>query len=77
LIYSDGVHLISSESIQELHEFCLKIGIKRCWYHSSSKFPHYDIPKKKRKTFFIDNPTVIQASSREIVSKLKEKILKS
>jgi hypothetical protein len=21
------------------------LGIKRCWFHSSSKYPHYDMPK--------------------------------
>jgi hypothetical protein len=21
------------------------LGIKRCWFHKGSKYPHYDIPK--------------------------------
>lgn len=71
MLYSDGIHLISSVSLDELHLFCKKIGIKRCWFHNSKNKPHYDIPKKKRLTFFELNPEVVKASSREIVKILK------
>lgn len=71
MIYSDGIHLISDQGTSHLHEYCKTIGIKRCWFHSSKKFPHYDIPKLKRESFFSQNPDVIRVSSREIVTILK------
>lgn len=36
-------------SINNLHLMAKDLNIKRCWYHSSSKYPHYDIPKKRIK----------------------------
>ncbi len=23
------------------------LGIKRCWFHAGSAYPHYDIPKRR------------------------------
>jgi hypothetical protein len=34
-------------SVENLHKMAQQLGIKRCWYHSSSKYPHYDIPKRR------------------------------
>lgn len=70
-MYSDGVHLICTDGIPALHLYCERIGIKRCWFHSSSRFPHYDIPKKKRATFFTDHPEVKRVTARQIVTLLK------
>ena len=30
-----------------LHRMAADLGIKRCWFHASSRFPHYDIPKRR------------------------------
>lgn len=72
MIYSDGIHVVSDISLEDLHEQMMKIGIKRCWYHSSSRYKHYDIPKRKRETFFQDNPEVQQVSSQKIVELCKQ-----
>jgi hypothetical protein len=72
MIYSDGIHIISSISLGHLHEFCKKIGIKRCWFHSGSSYDHYDIPKLMRFDFFERFPEVQQVSSREIIKILKK-----
>ena len=66
-LFSDGIHLISIESIEHLHAYCASIGIKRCWFHHGARHPHYDIPKRKRATFFDDHPEVVRVDSREIV----------
>jgi hypothetical protein len=71
MIYSDGVHLISDVSVDDLHFFCRTIGIKRCWFHSGSRFSHYDIPQKFRADFFEKNPIVQKVTSRQIVEILK------
>jgi len=47
MIYTDGVHIISDESLDELHEWCAKQEIGRHFYHPSRR-PHYDIPKRRR-----------------------------
>lgn len=49
MIYFDGIHLISDESIAELHRFAKKIGLRRPWFQADRKrggnasFPHYDV----------------------------------
>lgn len=73
MMYSDGVHLISIVSLKDLHEQAFKLDIKRCWYHKS-KYPHYDIPKLRRSTFFKDHPQVIKVTSKEIVKLMREAI---
>jgi hypothetical protein len=34
-------------SRENLHRMAQMLGIKRCWFHSSTKYPHYDIPKRR------------------------------
>lgn len=34
-------------SVENLHLMAGTLGIKRCWFHSGSKYPHYDIPKRR------------------------------
>lgn len=39
---------LTADSIPELHAFCERVGIKRCWWHSGSRYPHYDINEVQR-----------------------------
>lgn len=42
-------HHLTADSFEELHQFCAKLDIKRCWFHSSAKrHPHYDITDPQR-----------------------------
>jgi hypothetical protein len=34
-------------SVENLHLMAQDLNIKRCWFHSSSRYAHYDIPKKR------------------------------
>lgn len=34
-------------SVENLHKMADDLDIKRCWYHSSAKYKHYDIPKRR------------------------------
>jgi hypothetical protein len=45
MVYTDGVHVACS-SLDELHLFMAKAGIKRCHFHRHRKHPHYDKPKR-------------------------------
>ncbi|MGI9507631.1 MAG: DUF4031 domain-containing protein [Geminicoccaceae bacterium] len=40
-------HLLSDESVDELHEFARRIGMKREWFQDGSA-PHYDVCKSRR-----------------------------
>lgn len=40
-------HMVA-DSITELHAMADKIGIKRRWFQSQARHPHYDICKAKR-----------------------------
>ena len=42
MIYTDGIYLVA-DTEAELHEFALKIGLKREWYHRHKGHPHYDL----------------------------------
>jgi hypothetical protein len=41
-------HMVSDESLEELHEFAAKIGLKRKAFQSGSR-PHYDLRPSKRR----------------------------
>jgi hypothetical protein len=50
------------------------LNIKPCWFHSNSKFPHYDIPKKRVEE--IQNKCEV-VSSRMILDIIKGKFVES
>lgn len=39
---------MSADSLAELHEFAASVGIKRCWFHRGSAYPHYDVTGEQR-----------------------------
>lgn len=44
MILTDGVHLISDKSLDELHDFAASMGLKRHWFQGKNKgHPHYDL----------------------------------
>jgi FMN phosphatase YigB (HAD superfamily) len=44
MTYTDKIHLVS-DSLEELHSYAKAVGIKRIWFDSNPKHPHYDVPK--------------------------------
>lgn len=42
MILTDGVHLISDNSVDELHAFAIHIGLEREWFQNH-RIPHYDL----------------------------------
>ncbi|WMR31055.1 DUF4031 domain-containing protein [Metapseudomonas otitidis] len=40
-------HLVA-DSLEELHDFAFKLGLKRSWYQGSASYPHYDITTSSR-----------------------------
>lgn len=44
----DARHLVCVPySVEGLHAMAADLGIKRCWFHASASYPHYDIPKRR------------------------------
>ena len=43
-------HLISDSSLEELHEFAARIGMRRVWFQAPPRasIPHYDLNDKRR-----------------------------
>jgi hypothetical protein len=55
-------------AVGNLHLMAADLGVKRCWFHASSRFPHYDIPKR-RIAEIMARCTVV--SSRDILAIVK------
>ncbi len=50
MIYTDKVgHLISSTSLEELHQFAKTIGLRRSWFQDKPRYPHYDLTTERAK----------------------------
>jgi len=47
-IFTDGVHLVSDSSVDELHDFAQRIGLKREWFQDKPRSPHYDMTVRWR-----------------------------
>jgi hypothetical protein len=68
--YTDGIHLIGTGSVKELHAFAAKCGIKRCWFHNprGKNKPHYDIVRKRETVKKKLYDAVIEAGARPTTS---------
>lgn len=64
MIYTDGVHLVA-DSLDELHNFADKIGMKRSWFQYSKKHPHYDLLGSKKALAIKEG--AINVTSRKIL----------
>jgi hypothetical protein len=38
---------LAADSLEELHAFAQRVGIKRCWFHRG-RFAHYDVTSQER-----------------------------
>lgn len=65
MIYTDGLHLMS-DSVEELHEFAVLIGMRKQWFQDHPKHPHYDTISKKLKDKAIKAGAKI-VSSKDLV----------
>lgn len=44
---------MSADSLPELHAFAASIGVRPCWFHRKSRYPHYDITAEQRERAFL------------------------
>lgn len=70
MIFTDGIHLIASESLEELHAFAQTIGLPPRWFHNSRRHPHYDLltPESRERAFAAG---AAQKRSRDLVQILR------
>lgn len=78
LRYAYWSHMATDQDdLTELHEFALKIGLKREWFQDHRSVPHYDIvPSKRKKALALG---AVAVSSSELVlrcSRILEKLYK-
>jgi hypothetical protein len=47
MVFTDNTHLVAT-TLDELHEFAQKIGLKRSWFQAKKDHPHYDLMGSKK-----------------------------
>ena len=66
---------MAADSLEELHSFARRLGLKRSWFQENSRYPHYDITMEIRENALklgaidSDRPTIInrcKALKREL-----------
>ncbi len=45
--YSHYCHL-TADTLEELHEFAQRLGLRKGWFQGNRKYPHYDLTANKR-----------------------------
>jgi len=65
MVYYDGIHLMA-DTVNELHEFADKCGLKRDWFQDHKKHPHYDVWGGRNERAVVRNGAKI-VSSRFLV----------
>lgn len=72
MICTDGVHLISTDSLEELHDFAIhKMKFKKEWFQWHTVYPHYDLTTSKAKQRALKEGAVL-IEGTELVHYLKE-----
>ena len=79
MVYIDKVHMVA-DTLEELHNFAIKIGLKRHYFEGVRKgHPHYDLTNKSIREKAIENGAVVVSSkkivelSHKLVSPKKER----
>ena len=71
MIYIDGIgHLVSDTSLDELHAFARKLGLKLSWFQDKTPHPHYDCTTNRMRQKAIEAGAE-WVTSREIVAMSK------
>lgn len=60
MIITDGIHLMSDTSLQELHTFAHdKLGFRMEWFQDHPIHPHYDLTTRRARNIAIQNGAVL------------------
>lgn len=67
---SGGACHLYADSLDELHKFALKLGMKRSWFQEHDLCPHYDlVPAKRTKAIQLG---AIEHDNEKAVAKWRE-----
>lgn len=47
-LFKNGSCHMYADTLEELHEMAVLIGMKRSWFQSNGTLPHYDLVKQRR-----------------------------
>lgn len=72
MILTDGVHMMSDASLEELHAFASKIGLKRRWFQAHPLHPHYDLTTAHKRALAVSMGAK-QVTSKELVATYLQK----
>lgn len=64
-----SAHLMA-DTKEELHEFAVRYGIKRCWYDGNRRHPHYDLVGRNLELIL---SVLAPTSTREMLRRINEK----
>jgi len=67
LRYEWWSHMVSDLSVDELHDFAHRLGLKRSWFQPRKHLPHYDITANKREQAI--RLGAVPVSSRDLVQR--------
>jgi len=62
---------LTATTLEELHSYCNSIGLKKCWFHSGTDKPHYDVPEKYQ-DIILNDEKVIKVTKKELVDFIKK-----
>lgn len=62
-------HLVG-DTLDELHAFAVRIGMKRAWFQAYASTPHYDLTRKRRKAAV--EAGAVELERRAFAEKLRE-----
>lgn len=57
-------HMVA-DTTGELHDMAEKVGMKRSWYQSVARYPHYDVSLFRRKIVVAEG--AIEVTTRELI----------
>lgn len=71
MIYTDGIHLVSDFSVDELHKFARAVGLKRSWFQNHERYPHYDLTTNRIRNRAVKMGAKV-VSSRQLIIVLRQ-----
>jgi hypothetical protein len=69
MILTDGVHLVSDTSLEELHAFAQSMSLKRYWFQVHRSHPHYDLTTARASERALQYGA-IRVTGRELVRRM-------
>lgn len=68
--FREGSCHLFADTVEELHTFAARIGMRRAWFQDHASVPHYDLTRTKRNRAV--RLGAIELPTRESVAKWKD-----